>query len=848
MNFIGNKYGGKGQIMSTDGVFGTPGPNPPNSMPCDIESPLDATASSIAAKNLVDNGFIHSFDVDNDLGLFKSNHPIMSIGDDKIKISPQIILDNYVALSPSSLKKPEDAAQYLHNKVLSYKILFQSVHPDKVFRWSLKWKGFGGIYDGKYPGTGINPNFISHTGDVITKDYEVSEKANGFWNGLTLKFTSGSMIDQSFTISGWINSTKIITVSTMPATPQHGDRFIIINGLNTYASRVDNREEVFSATNTQFRVFSFLGFVSGHHCLENRSSVSGNATRSTTVFGVQRNFEQPYTDKDLSLYWKNYESDYFDENKQDRPGFCEITFDNTCKTTSLRGIKRKVVGWDPVNCLLTVSPSLPEAPSAPSVAGPTVSFDSFVIRRVRNSGDSSITPEDIFFFKNAKIDVEQWVIRFKAKMLELISLSYIPDPDIISFSHEDLQYGKTSFVRWDGIFSYYELNLQDDKASDSSYTIDGTLTLKQWDTLYRKDKEGNRLEFPFSYDVDSPLAQDIRSYLVNTWSTAYNYHFSKAVWDNLVSIWPKTKCVQYQLGSGVGSSSGPSKIGPNEDSYHGIKWNHSISSELKYSIISNAYSSGYYNAQCSTSGFSASKNQFKISSESLNSILLLFSGSSPLFSSLSFSWRSGAMNKKKYKINSIQHRMPEDDYILTVDTMDSVPLNLDYGIITGFPGSAYQEYVSYNVKWGLLPFYLDRYGQLSTSTGYTNASKYWAIEKVKSLCKSFPENSIAVYAFCGLNSEEPYNEDREWLGFEYTYPGEEFYTKDGYLDGNDWGDILTSCMNSGVNQFIWVEPNVITDLNVSDSLTLDVLYQAILKQKQAYYSNIELFRKIADGC
>lgn len=879
MNFTGKQYGGKGQVMFVDGVFGTSGPIPPNSEPCDIEIPIDKTLSQEAAKNIVNNGFIHTFDVDNDIETILSAHPVMSLGDNKIKISPQINLNNYLAFSPSSSTKPEDVAQYLVNRVISYKSSFQAAYPSKTFRWSLKWIDFGGVSDGYSPGPDISPCFISHVGDVITKDYEVSSKSDGFWNGLILKFTSGSMIDQTFTISSWINSTKIITVEAMPATPQHGDRFVIIDGLNTYASRVDNRSEVFQSTNTQFRVFSFSGFCSGRHSLEHGSPVSASAVRTTTVFGIQREFESPYPSKNLWLFWKNYESDYFDENKQDRPGFCEITFDDTCKTVALRGLRRKVVGWDPVNCLFTVDPPLPSPPDFPSGSGSSLQFDSFVVRRVRNSGDSSILPEEIFFFKNAKIEVEAWMVRFKNKMLQLLVSANIPEPDMISFVHENLQYGTTSFIRSDGIFSNYELNLQDDRATDPSYTIDGVHTLSQWDELYRKDINGTRLEFPFSYYAYSPLAQDIHSYLLNTWSTAYNYHFSKAVWDHLSEIWPKVKCVQYQLGNGVGSSLGPTQIGPQETSYHGISWNHSIATDSYYSIIPdfNKLSSDYVSAECSTSGFTPTNTQFKITSSNIASIVSLFSGGLPISSDLSFSWRSGPMNKQRYKIVSLQHRMPEDDYILTVNAMSSIPANFNSGIIVGYPNYAYQEYLSYGAKWGLMKFYLDKYNQPSTISGFTNAAKLWAVEKIRTTCKSFPNNSVAVYASCGVTNSSSYDGIQEWFGFEWTYPGDDFFTKDGYLDGNDWGDIITSYMDSGVDQIIWSSPSIIDNSNPNNTeisyssykkvlkkssisyidvesynefilANLDVIYQAILKQKQAYYSNLEIYRKIADGC
>jgi len=446
-----------------------------------------------------------------------------------------------------------------------------------------------------------------------------------------------------------------------------------------------------------------------------------------------------------------------------------------------------------------------------------------------------------YFFKNGSKALEVWMVAFCAYLDGAIDF---PHPVAVIVGTEDV--GAVP-VDWENYLHYWD----DDRAvasaeedpndiENTGYTIDGVNNLRDWHTAFAPSSFT-----PLGPDW-SPVNEELHSYLGATFITAYNYHREKSTWIPLREIWPDAKLSQYLIGDGYGVTySGETEprdvpVGPGESVYHGIPTWYAHVNWDAYNCVTNPrfpetfdpHSGGvipiWQNSAVSTTGTADDGSTLNGLNEFPVQAFGLPHGedSGPSFSpayylsngmSVFIEFTDGPND------NLVVEATAYADGILTLTSNLTAPTDPGDPFIIYYPSyPAYVEYFQSDVPWPLIETFCAYYEEPVTAAGFLETGKKWAMEQARAQTRALPENPYTLTIGPGAYDGNPEVVSR-WA----TYPNEPFTSKDGWLDGDDWGEVGAQAIDYGVNHFDWFIPGIVATGGTPHAQLADHLFTAM---------------------
>jgi len=479
---------------------------------------------------------------------------------------------------------------------------------------------------------------------------------------------------------------------------------------------------------------------------------------------------------------------------------------------------------------------------------------SFTISRT-DAGTAGLLP--CYFFKNGQEDVGEWVTAFCTYMAGNRPAG-LSEPVAVIVSAEDFDLSGVDFSNY---LDY--LNDNEGRDVNSEYLIDANHTLQQWNDEFAVDQDNNPLDFTPEATPFSPLNADVRSYLMNTLQTAYNHARDVSTWQHFRTLWPRAILSQYQLGDSYGVKVAPGDFvevprGPGEANYHGVRnWRESVSWDAYYCITNPAHSASFplgddrivpmgYNSASFVRGFAnAGSGIWTFPVQSFVN--------APTFDPDQFLGMSlrvfieftsdGENNGLVVEAASFASG------VFTLLSPLTAPTELDDEFIVYYPyAPAYTQYVLNGRLWPLMETFCDLYGQSVDREGFLATSKKWAAECSRAQTRALPKNPYTVYYGPGSTDMETgtgdsYDGVDEYVSRLSTYPDEPFSSKDGWLDGQDWGEVGSQDIDYGVNHFVWFLPKLFTSQGPGRSMTELVI--AIGDMNTHYMNNLMIYQQMA---
>ncbi|MBX3406857.1 MAG: hypothetical protein KF869_08850, partial [Phycisphaeraceae bacterium] len=461
-----------------------------------------------------------------------------------------------------------------------------------------------------------------------------------------------------------------------------------------------------------------------------------------------------------------------------------------------------------------------------------------------------------WFFKHGAAEMEDWIIEFCSYMSSHYNWPEgLPPPSAVIISDEDI--GEAS-IDWANYTDY--LYDSEGRASNSEYTIDGEYTLAQWHLAFAPD--GFREE-PENFEPVgapySPANAEVRSYLLATMHTAYNYHREMSTWRHIRAMFPRARLSQYQLGNGYGVSESivtEVPIGPGETSSHGQRTWHGPVSWDEYNcgltsavsiwdplgdgqVVPIAYNAAWQSDETAGAGSALDQVPMPNFSNTFSPNFFLNEGH-PLFMEFLEGDNSGTL----YEITDWQNGVfTVSPNLAVLSQVEDVVLYYPYDPV-------YLEWSlepPNTVRWPLIETFCDRYGEPITAAGFKSTAMKWAAECARAQTRALPDNPYSVYYSMGqINGN--YDGIDESVSFLATYPHPPFTCEDGWMSGADWGEIAGQAMDYGVNHFVWFMPDLLigcADPEEDDCLTINALAAAISAVNVRYANNYIIYANIA---
>lgn len=478
-----------------------------------------------------------------------------------------------------------------------------------------------------------------------------------------------------------------------------------------------------------------------------------------------------------------------------------------------------------------------------------------------------------YFFKNGSNDLEGWMKAFCNYLQAEWGGTGLPDPVAVIIGTEDV--GAVS-VDWANYRDYFnDTRRSSTQAPDVDgelqwYTIDGERNLDEWHEEFAYvDGDPESPLFtgdPPTYTPQgpdySPANSDVQSYLGATFITAYNYHRERSTWRHLRSVWPDAKMSQYLIGDGYGTTDPltgdrrPVPTGPGQEVYHGIPtWYGSVNWDA-YACITNPrfpleaepYSGGvvpiWHHSAESTTG---------TAHDTQSDIALIVKGFGPWHHDPNgppwdpsgyiandlpiFIEFTSAGPNQGYVAKAIYW----DDFTGTFvfETALPAPADEDDTFIVYYPTLPGSQYLLNDTPWPLIETFCERYGEPVTAAGFLATGKKWAMEQARAQTRALPENPYTLTIGPG-----GYDGNPEVVSRWATYPNAPFTSKDGWLDGDDWGEVGAQAIDYGVNHFEWFVPGIVNSGGDPHPQLVDHLVTAMDAMNARYEANRRAYRAV----
>lgn len=516
---------------------------------------------------------------------------------------------------------------------------------------------------------------------------------------------------------------------------------------------------------------------------------------------------------------------------------------------------QEITGFDPDAGTVTVSP------------GFSGNIENAEFRIVRTDPNPHGALFPCYFFKNGAEELETWVVAFCSAMQSEMAGEDWPEnvggPVAVIVGDEDLNLLGVDYL------NYYNDYLQSPRASDPEFKIDATHTLQQWDFDYAKDSGGVRFDqYDFMPQVAeySPLNKDVRSYLICTLQTAYNYHRHLSTWQHLQQLWPKAHLSQYLLGDNYGVKLGEDPplavpAGPAEGWFHGTrKWAGTVAWDV-YNCITNpvpwrsiAADGGclpVFHASASTfEGTIAETNTSEYYEIVVDSVGTVDVGDF-LDRDFELFVRFTGGNNGGRIIRVTEWELAT--HTITLEDPLILPVNDEEPFVLFFPSDPYVDYIDSAgvAEWPLIETFCDRYAQPIDEEGFRATAIKWAAEQARAQTLAMPKHRYTVY--CGPGSvtnwfppdegslPDWYDGQDEQVSFAATYPHSPMTCQDGWLNSGDWQQITAQAMDYGVNDFVWFIP----EFHLAPTTADVVLWPALLNVALTYNMHFPAYKEIA---
>ncbi len=478
-------------------------------------------------------------------------------------------------------------------------------------------------------------------------------------------------------------------------------------------------------------------------------------------------------------------------------------------------------------------------------------------------GDGALLP--CYFFKNGAAEMETWIVALCNAVRDAMedTTSWPPGvgaPAAVIVSAEDI---REASVNWE---TYTEYKADTARAGDSTYKIDISHNLTQWDAEFARHRDGATLSLtPVSgYDY-SPENEDLHSYLQSTLQTAYNHAREKSTWRHFRSLWPRAHLSQYQLGNRygvtveVGVDHVEVPVGPGESYYHGTRnWKGPVAWDAYYCLtnpyhgyfvgpdggfVPLSYESATWMEGIASGGTTTTVvvSQFE---DAFSPGFYLAQGI-PLF--VQFTTGANAYPVTIYPVAS----WAGSTFTLPPGTSLAAAPSADDDFVVYYPSTSGFEFLHDGVQWPLLRTFCNLYfppTQALSSSMFLETAKKWAAEQAREQTRSLPDNPYTVYygpgAYPGLYGDP----NGLKVSFLATYPEPSFTAPDGWLSGEDWGQVGRQAMNYGVNDFVWYVPPFVYNTGTPEepvyvaSDTVPVVKAAIETMNDTYWQRLAVYQ------
>jgi len=461
-----------------------------------------------------------------------------------------------------------------------------------------------------------------------------------------------------------------------------------------------------------------------------------------------------------------------------------------------------------------------------------------------------------YFFENGSNEVEAWVIAFCEALASTARPANLPDPAAVVIGTEDFDLSGVDYLNY---LDY----LNDPKATNPTYRITGTHTLQQWDTAFATNRSGARLVIPPAATTYSPLNADVRSYLMNTLQTAYNYHRQRSTWQHFRGLWPRAHLSHYQLGNRYGVKGETEHLevpfGPAESTYHGYsKWYGSVSWDAYYCITNPVHSPEFAqeDGRIVPLGYKSAQSIAGAATQSSGPFPSQFQGAVSGFNPATYLPGIRLFVQFTQGLNSgrIVEVTAWTGNTITLASYLVHPVTEGHTFIVYFPSFSGYDYFTGVAVWPLMETFCKLYYPTVDADTFLATSKRWAAEQARAQTQALPKNAYTVYYGPGspdtvpVNTPvevdgDPYDGVPERVSFLSTYPHEPFECKDGYLDGDDWGDVGEQAIDYGVNHFVWFVPDLVNENAPSRAMTNVATAMAAMHQR--YMENRMIYQQIA---
>jgi len=490
----------------------------------------------------------------------------------------------------------------------------------------------------------------------------------------------------------------------------------------------------------------------------------------------------------------------------------------------------------------------------------------FIMRRSDVLEGGALLP--CYFFKNGAIEMGAWVEAFCDALFTATEneefVTGVGAPVAVVVSAEDI---REASVNWE---TYGEYLLDPyDRDTNSEYLIDPSHTLAQWNTDFAKTRSGATLSLtPVNGAPYSPENEDLHSYLQSTLQTAYNHAREESTWSHFRALWPRAHLSQYVLGNRYGVTVEveedyvPVPVGPGESYYHGTRnWQGPVAWDAYY-CLTNPYHgtsaesspdqghvplyqpSATFMRGVADGGTTTTVVVDHFTPDTFFNPSYYITESLPVF--VQFTTGANSYPVTIYPVAS----WSGSTFTLPTGTSLAAAPSADDEFVVYFPSGPGYEFLHDEIEWPLMRTFCNLYfddEEALSSSMFLETSKKWAAECARAQTRALPDNPYTLYYGPGAYPAVYGNVSGLKVSFLATYPEPSFTTTDGWLSGQDWGDVGKQAIKYGVNDFAWYSPPFVygTAPNYVASDTVPVVAAAIQAMNDMYWQDVDIYEAMA---
>lgn len=408
------------------------------------------------------------------------------------------------------------------------------------------------------------------------------------------------------------------------------------------------------------------------------------------------------------------------------------------------------------------------------------------------------------FFKNGSAEMEAWTRRWMAEWVRLGAPALVGDPVMYVVTAED-----THIPGWSSQSGrQFQANLASPQATDPSQWMDPEgHTLAEYVALFAKDKTGAPINMDSNGSMFSPQSGAQNEFLHNLYFTAHGYWFQRGHFNPLKELWPNCLMCKYKIPNPVVTDFSRLLPRPLSEQFAdrdvGGRGTMDIGTSFfdHYILPISAFRATLTvnTGTVTTSGHSPTTTQFKVVDDDTTN--------NPITSKANDYWNgkwqrfdSGPLART---ISVISDWDTSTD-VVTVPALPSAPTN---GVQVSFlqeSGTLIQEFNA-GIGWDIYASFVAWADQDMDAAGLIETAKRWVSHITEITALKYPD--VRQTSFMQTLGDTGDMAAVVPFDFRYSWPEPEFDLIAGYLDRDDWADLILRQYRLGQNVWVWFQPS-----------------------------------------